>query len=79
MSKYSFDSKKKVVREYLNGEGGWDYLAEKYKLGTNSQFCRWVSAYQHSWICVMEQLKYCFFSRRLCSLWKNSARQCNNV
>lgn len=24
MSQYSFDSKKKVVREYLNGKGGWD-------------------------------------------------------
>ncbi len=31
MSKYSFDFKKKVVMEYLNGEGGWDYLTEKYQ------------------------------------------------
>lgn len=46
MSKYSFDFKKKVVMEYLNGEGGWDYLTKKYKLGTNSQLRRWVSAYQ---------------------------------
>ena len=46
MSKYSFDFKKKVVMEYLNGKGGWDYLTEKYKLGTNSQLRRWVSAYQ---------------------------------
>jgi transposase len=46
MSKYSFDFKKKVVMEYLNGEGGWDYLTKKHELGTNSQLRRWVSAYQ---------------------------------
>ena len=46
MSRYSFDFKKKVVMEYLNGEGGWDYLTKKYKLGTNSQLRRWVSLYQ---------------------------------
>ena len=32
--------------EYLDGEGGWDYLTKKYELGTNSQLRRWVSAYQ---------------------------------
>ena len=46
MSKYSFDFKKKVVMEYLNGEGGWNHLTKKYGLGTNSQLRRWVSAYQ---------------------------------
>lgn len=46
MSKYSFDFKKKIVIEYLNREGRWDYLPEKYELGTNSQLRRWVSAYQ---------------------------------
>ena len=46
MSKYSFDFKKKIVMEYLDGEGGWDYLTKKYELGTNSQLRRWVSAYQ---------------------------------
>ena len=46
MSKYSFDFKKKVVMEYLNGEGGWNYLTKKYSLGTNSQLRRWVLAYQ---------------------------------
>ena len=30
MAKYSFDFKKKVVQEYLNGEGGYGYLAKKY-------------------------------------------------
>ena len=32
--------------EYLNGEGGWNYLTKKYSLGTNSQLRRWVLAYQ---------------------------------
>ena len=32
--------------EYLNGEGGLDYLTKKYELGTSSQLRRWVSAYQ---------------------------------
>ena len=46
MSKYSFDFKKSVVMEYLNGEGGWDYLTKKYELGTNTQLRRWVSSYK---------------------------------
>ena len=46
MAKYSFEFKKKVVTEYLNGEGGWDYLTAKYELGTNSQLRRWVAAYK---------------------------------
>ena len=32
--------------EYLNGEGGWDYLTAKYELRTNSQLRRWVAAYK---------------------------------
>ena len=32
--------------EYLNGEGGWDYLTKKYELGTNTQLRRWVSSYK---------------------------------
>ncbi|HBA10605.1 MAG TPA: transposase, partial [Eubacterium sp.] len=27
MAKYSFEFKKKVVKSYLNGEGGYTYLA----------------------------------------------------
>ena len=46
MAKYSFGFKKKVVMEYLNGEGGWDYLTAKYELRTNSQLRRWVAAYK---------------------------------
>ena len=46
MAKYSFAFKKKVVMEYLNGKGGWDYLTAKYELGTNSQLRRWVAVYK---------------------------------
>ena len=46
MAKYSFACKKKVVMEYLNGKGGWDYLTAKYELGTNSQLRRWVAVYK---------------------------------
>ena len=30
MSKYSFEFKKQVVNAYLNGEGGYTYLANKF-------------------------------------------------
>ena len=46
MAKYSFAFKKKVVMEYLNGKGGWDYLTAKYELVTNSQLRRWVAVYK---------------------------------
>ena len=37
MAKYSFEFKKNVVLEYINGEGGTQYLSTKYGLGSNSQ------------------------------------------
>ena len=30
MAKYSYEFKKKVVISYLNGEGGYAYIAELY-------------------------------------------------
>ena len=45
MAKYSFEFKKKVVLEYLDGKGGTQYLSEKYGLGSNSQLLKWVNAY----------------------------------
>ena len=36
MAKYSFEFKKKVVLEYINGKGGTQYLSTKYGLGSNS-------------------------------------------
>ena len=46
MAKYSFDFKKKVVLEYINGEGGTQYLSTKYGLGSNSQLRKWLAAYK---------------------------------
>ena len=46
MAKYSFDFKKKVVLEYINGEGGTKYLSTKYGLGSNSQLRKWLAAYK---------------------------------
>ena len=46
MSKYSFEFKKQVVLEYLNGEGGTPYLSNKYGLGSNSQLRKWISNYK---------------------------------
>lgn len=44
MAKYSFEFKKKVVMEYLNGEGGYDYLGNKHSIDrTNVR--RWVRNY----------------------------------
>ena len=46
MAKYSFEFKKKVVLEYLNGYGGTPYLSQKYNLGSNTQLRKWISAYR---------------------------------
>ena len=45
MAKYSYEFKKQIVMEYLEGHGGYDSLTAKYKLGTSSQLRRWVAAY----------------------------------
>ena len=46
MAKYSFEFKKKVVLEYLSGEGGQSYLTKKYEIGSRAQLQRWIAAYQ---------------------------------
>ena len=46
MAKYSFEFKKKVVLEYLDGKGGMDYLSKKYGFGSNSQIRKWINAYK---------------------------------
>ena len=46
MAKYSFEFKKKVVLEYINGKGGTQYLSTKYGLGANSQLRKWRAAYK---------------------------------
>lgn len=45
MAKHSFEFKKKVVLEYLEGKGGTKSLSKKYGLGSNTQLRKWISAY----------------------------------
>ena len=46
MAKYSFEFKKKVVEEYLRGEGGYGYLSKKYAITNDCMVSRWVKAYK---------------------------------
>ena len=46
MAKYSFEFKKKVVLEYLGGEGSTNFLSKKYGLGSNTQLRKWINAYK---------------------------------
>ena len=46
MAKYSYEFKKKIVEAYLNGEGGYEYLADKYHIPSSSNIEKWVRAYQ---------------------------------
>ena len=36
----------KVVQAYMNGEGGYDYLTQKYKLSSRNSLMMWVKAYK---------------------------------
>ncbi len=46
MSKYSTKLKMKVVKAYLNNEGGYIYLADKYSISNESIVRKWVNAYK---------------------------------
>ena len=46
MAKYSFEFKKRVVMEYLNGCGGKAYLAKKYKIPAPSNIKKWADNYK---------------------------------
>ena len=45
MAKYSYELKKKVVDSYLNGEGGYVFLAKTYGIAAWSNINKWVLAY----------------------------------
>ena len=45
MSKYSFEFKKQVVNAYLNGEGGYIYLAKKFGIPSFNKVKLWVDNY----------------------------------
>ncbi|MFI3231119.1 MAG: transposase [bacterium] len=45
MVKYSFKFKKKIVKEYLNDEGGYRYFCKKYSLLNNNIIKKWFKVY----------------------------------
>ena len=45
MAKYSYEFKKKVVQAYLNGEGSYVHLANKYGVKDKKQVSDWVHSY----------------------------------
>ncbi len=45
MAKYNYDFKLKIVKAYLNGEGGYPYLCTKYNIPDHKALRIWVSAY----------------------------------
>ncbi|GMA54429.1 transposase [Alicyclobacillus contaminans] len=46
MAKYHFEFKWKIVQEYLEGKGGYSYLAKKYSVKNKKQIENWVKAYE---------------------------------
>ena len=46
MSNYSYEFKKQLVTEYINGEAGYDYLTKKYGLQSTATARRWINAYK---------------------------------
>lgn len=46
MAKYSFEFKKKIVQAYLNGEGGYGYLASMYNVPAKSDVEKWINSYK---------------------------------
>ena len=46
MAKYSFEFKKTVVMAYLDGQGGYGFLAKQYGVPAWTNIKKWVLAYQ---------------------------------
>lgn len=46
MAKYNYEFKKKLVQAYLNGEGGYSHLANKYGIPSKTNVKIWVAAYK---------------------------------
>lgn len=46
MAKYSYEFKLKLVQEYINGEGGYKYISDKYSLPDKSTLRQWVNSYK---------------------------------
>ena len=46
MAKYTFEFKKQIVMDYINGGGGAQFLAKKYGIPNHAQIQRWVASYK---------------------------------
>ena len=46
MAKYDYEFKKKIVNAYMNGEGGKQFLANKYGVKSSSNVMKWVNAFK---------------------------------
>ena len=46
MAKYTFEFKKQIVMDYINGGGGTRFLAKKYGIPNHAQIQRWVASYK---------------------------------
>jgi len=46
MAKYSYELKKQVVKEYLNGEGGYGTLCKKHGVSAKKILEEWVAVYK---------------------------------
>jgi transposase len=46
VAKYSFEFKRKVVQEYLDGKGSFQTIAKQYNIPNDTQVVRWVHAYK---------------------------------
>ena len=46
MAKYSYELKLEIVEAYLNGKGGYMYLASKYNIPSKTRIEEWVKTYK---------------------------------
>ena len=46
MAKYSYEFKKRIVMDYLNGKGGYAYLAKQYGMPDKRELRMWVNNYK---------------------------------
>lgn len=46
MANYSFEVKMAVVQDYLDGKGGYAYLAKKHSIKNKEQVLQWVNSYR---------------------------------
>ena len=46
MAKYSYEFKLKIVQEYLNGKGSYEYLSKKHNIPASIRLKEWVATYK---------------------------------